>query len=311
MSADRPSLGIALMLGFCLAIPFADAFAKMAGATLPLAMLLAARFAIQAVAMAGLALLTGARLAMERGVFALSILRAILNLFGLGAIYGSFRFLPLADAVAIAYVLPFILLFLGYFFMGEEVGARRVMAALVGFAGTLMVVQPSFAAVGPAALLPVAAAVIFAFYIILTRHLAQTVNPMTLQAASGWQSLAILLPAMAVGAGLGIDDLAPVRPDTSGLLMLLAVGGFGTLAHLLMTLSLRYAPSATVAPVQYLEIPVAAGLGWVFFREFPNGLALAGILVILAAGLYIVLRERRLSRLAGPQAVRRPHPGGG
>ena len=66
----------------------------------------------------------------------------------------------------------------------------------------------------------------------------------------------------------------------------------GTIAHLFMTWSLRFAPSATVAPVQYVEIPFAAFVGWVVFQDFPNGLALAGIVVTVAAGLYILLRER-------------------
>jgi len=296
MRPDRPTLGIAFMLGFCVTIPFADAFAKMAGASLPLAILVGARFAIQGGVMTPVARATGASLALPRRLFWLVVFRAFLNLLGLAAIYAAFRFLPLADAIAIAYVMPFILLFLGRFFIGEDVGWRRIAAAVAGFLGTLLVVQPSFAEVGLPALLPVAAAVVYAFYILVTRLIAREADPVALQALSGWLGLAMLVPLVALGSALGLSDLTLVVPTLREVWLLVGVGVCGTLAHLLMTFSLRHAESATVAPVQYLEIPVAACVGWVFFREFPNGLALLGILVILAAGLYIVMRERRLSR---------------
>ena len=71
--------------------------------------------------------------------------RAILHIAGLWLMFASLRFLPLADAVAIALVMPFIMLILGRYVLDEHVGARRLAACVVGFIGTLMVVQPSFA----------------------------------------------------------------------------------------------------------------------------------------------------------------------
>ena len=67
-----------------------------------------------------------------------------------------------------------------------------------------------------------------------------------------------------------------------------------------MTWSLRFAPASTVAPMQYLEIPVAAIVGWLIFSDFPNGLALLGIAITIGAGLFIVFRERRLSLASEP-----------
>ncbi len=300
MRPDRPTLGVAMMLGFCVTVPFSDAFAKLAGATLPLAMVLAARLVFQAVVLSPLAVASGAGLRLGPRLFGLALVRSMLNLGGLAAIYASFRYLPLADAIAIAYVMPFILLFLGRHLMGEEVGPRRVAAAVTGFLGTLLVVQPSFAEVGLPALLPVLGAVIFALFILTTRVIARDVNPVTLQAVSGWMGLAMLLPLAGLGMAFGVADLAVVAPSPREWWLLAGIGAFGTVSHFFMAASLRHAPSATVAPVQYLEIPVAAIVGWLFFREFPDGLALAGIVVILASGLYIVFRERELSRARDP-----------
>ena len=80
--------------------------------------------------------------------------------------------------------------------------------------------------------------------------------------------------------------------------LLIAIGVLGTVAHLLMTWSLRYAPSATLAPMQYLEIPVATLIGWVIFSDLPDGLAAVGIVITIAAGLYVILRERASARSA-------------
>lgn len=76
----------------------------------------------------------------------------------------------------------------------------------------------------------------------------------------------------------------------------------GTIAHLMITWSLRFAPSATLAPMQYLEIPIATLVGWAIFGDLPNGLAAVGIAVTVAAGLYVILRERTISRVAPPAA---------
>jgi drug/metabolite transporter (DMT)-like permease len=78
------------------------------------------------------------------------------------------------------------------------------------------------------------------------------------------------------------------------------MGVIGSVAHLLMTWSLRFAPVATLAPMQYLEIPFATLIGWVVFAALPNGLAAAGIVVTIAAGLYVIHRERLAAAQPAP-----------
>jgi len=89
-----------------------------------------------------------------------------------------------------------------------------------------------------------------------------------------------------------------VTPSVHEMGLLLLIGLIGTLAHLLMTWSLRFAPSATLAPMQYLEIPCATLIGWMIFTDLPNGLAALGIAITMASGLYIVYRERKTSSAA-------------
>ncbi len=170
MAQDKPLLGILLMLGFCVVAPMGDAVAKLLGQSVPLGQLLFVRFAVQAIILIPLVWATRRAWRMQGRVLRLTIVRTILHIFGIGAMFTALQYLPLADAVAIAFVMPFIMLLLGKYVLGEEVGARRLIACAVGFIGTLMVVQPSFAEVGWPALLPVMVAVNFAFFMLVTRQ---------------------------------------------------------------------------------------------------------------------------------------------
>lgn len=305
MTQDKPLLGILLMLGFCVVAPMGDAVAKILGQSIPLGQLLLVRFAVQAIILIPMVWATKLVWRMNGWVLKLAFLRTFLHIFGIGAMFTALQYLPLADAVAIAFVMPFIMLLLGKYILGEDVGVRRLIACIVGFIGTLMVVQPSFANVGWPALLPMVVAVNFSFFMLITRQIAKETNPIGLQAVSGVMAVGIMVPALEVTAGMGIDALTLIAPTGFEWSMLGAIGVLGTLAHLLMTWSLRYAPSATLAPMQYLEIPIATVIGFWVFKDLPNGLAAVGIAITIAAGVYIILRERAISRdlAATPEAA--------
>ena len=296
MTKDNPVLGILLMLGFCVLAPLGDSIAKLLGGRIDVALLVAIRFGVQFLILLPIVLIAGKSLRMDPRLLKLTALRTVLHIIGIGAMFTSLIFLPLADAVAIAFVMPFIMLILGHFILGEEVGSRRIAACGVGFIGTLLVIQPSFAEVGWPALLPLIVAVDFAFFMLVTRQIAKHVDPIALQTVSGAMAVAMLVPLILIFDPLDIVGLRLSVPDNDVWLLLFGMGALGTLGHLFMTWSLRFAPSATLAPMQYLEIPMAALVGWLVFRDFPNGLALLGIVITIAAGLYILLREQNLSR---------------
>jgi drug/metabolite transporter (DMT)-like permease len=296
MSTDRPPIGILLMLGFCIIAPMGDAVAKVLGSTIPLGELLLFRFGVQALLLIPIVFFTRRLWRMSPRVFRIALARTLLHLVGIGAMFKALQYLPLADAIAIAFVMPFIMLLLGKFFLDEEVGGRRITACVVGFIGTLLVIQPSFATVGWPALLPLAVAITFSFFILATRAIAKETDPIGLQAVSGVMAVIIMAPLVFFGDLIGWPALTMIKPDGRELLLLLGIGVLGTCAHLLMTWSLKYAPAATLAPMQYLEIPVATLFGWLIFQDLPNGLATIGICITVAAGLYIILRERAIAQ---------------
>ncbi|MDF3382617.1 MULTISPECIES: DMT family transporter [Sulfitobacter] len=296
MQQDRPLIGIALMMGFCIVAPVGDAVAKLLGASVPLGQVVLLRFVIQALILIPIVWYSGRIWRMRGRVLRLTFLRSLLHMAGIAAMFTALKYLPLADAVAIAFVMPFFMLLLGKFILNEEVGPRRLGASIVGFLGTLLIVQPSFANVGWPALLPVVVAVVFSFFMLVTRQIAKETDPISLQAVSGVMAVVMILPLLALGTMTQIAPLRLIQPDALDWTLLLGIGVLGTVAHLLMTWSLRFAPSATLAPMQYLEIPFATLLGLLIFSDLPNPLAGLGILITVGAGLYIVMRERATAR---------------
>lgn len=291
MTRDRPTLGILLMLGFCALAPLGDSIAKILGGQVSLGQLLGARFAIQVILLLPLVVFFRPRLRFSTKMMVLITFRTGLHILGIGGMFLALRYLPLADAIAIAFVMPFIMLILGKTVLNEEIGKHRLSACAVGFAGTLLVVQPSFANVGAPALLPLFVAVVFALFMLTTRQIAKQIDAVSLQFISGIIASLFLIPLLLLSPdNWSFSTLT--KPDLNQSLLLLALGSIGTVAHLLMTWSLRFAPTATLAPMQYLEIPFAVAFGWLFFREIPGGLAAFGIGVTIAAGLYVFHRER-------------------
>ncbi|EBA15529.1 hypothetical protein RSK20926_14966 [Roseobacter sp. SK209-2-6] len=298
LTHDRPLLGIALMLGFCILIPLGDAIAKLLAESVPVGQVVFVRFAAQAILLVPISYFMGQSLKLPRALLPMVLLRTLLQMAGISAMFTALRYLPLADAVAIAFVMPFIMLLLGKYYLNEDVGWRRLAACIVGFVGTLLVIQPSFAVVGLHALWPLAVAVIFAVFMLVTRKISKETSPIPLQALSGIIASVLMLPLFAFGQGFDIAVLSTDLPPSDTWFLLAAAGALGTFAHLLMTWSLRFAPASTLASMQYLEIPFATLAGWAIFNELPNTLASFGIALTMAAGLYAIMRERTSAREA-------------
>ena len=282
-----------MMIGFCVLAPASDALVKILGDGIPLLQVLIARFMAQLLLLRRNLWTVRHYTWMRADQIGLVILRSVLHLVAIAFFFLSLRYLPLADAIAIAYVLPFLILAVGWF-TGDRASPLTLGLCLLGFVGTLMVVQPSFADVGWPALLPIVVAVLFTGFMFITRKISKHIEPIDLQAANGVCAMVILLPIALVGKSLEIPMLMMVPVSNVELLYLIGLGVLGTLAHLMMTWALRFASAPTVAPVQYLEIPFAALYGWLIFKDLPNGLSAIGIVVTITAGL-LVLRYSKAS----------------
>jgi drug/metabolite transporter (DMT)-like permease len=298
MAKDTTLQGVVLMLAFCLIAPMLDVSAKLAAENgIPVGQITTARFLVQGLLMLPVVLVMGLSLRLSPRALAFTVLRAVFLILSTFSFVSGIAVMPVADALAIAFVEPFILLILGSVLFGDHVGPRRIAACAVGFGGALLVIQPSLAVFGWVALWPLGTAFSFAFYMLVTRAISAWMHPVAMQFHTSWTGLLLCLPIMVLANGSGIGPLDPVWPTGWNWLWLAGVGFWAAISHMAMTYALKYAPSATLAPLHYSEIVVAVALGYLIFGDFPNLMTWAGIAVIVASGLYMIHRERLAARV--------------
>lgn len=197
----------------------------------------------------------------------------------------SVQRLPLGDVFAINHASPLIMTALAVVFLGERVGWRRWLAILVGFVGVLIMLRPSAAAFQPAALLPLAVAMISATRDVITRRISATDTSTVTFAVT---TTVILL------AGLGLSAFTGWAPIHLRDLWLFALAGFFQgLAHFLMIEAFRFAEAKVVAPFKYATILWAMVIGYVFWGDVPDNWIITGGTIVVASGLYILHRQRR------------------
>jgi len=291
LDADRPLVGILLMVGAMSVVPFMDALAKHLSDTIPVLQLVWARYFFHFCLIFPVAL---ARYGPRRLVPArplLQLVRGGLLLASTVLFFAAISAMPLADALALVFVSPLIVTALSPWVLGEEVGTRRKIAVLVGFLGALLIVRPGFGSLQWPALLALSAGVVFGFYLLATRRLAGSAPPLVTlpySAAAGAMIMSLVVPAVWIAPSAG-------QLGALALLGVIAAGG-----HFLLIKSFDFAPASLLAPFTYSEIVMTTLLGFVIFGDFPDAWTWAGIAVIVASGVYISLRER--ARGAGPSA---------
>ena len=282
-----------MMAAGVIIIPGIDAIAKFLSETLAPGQIAASRFLFQLLFLLPIVLAT--RRPLISGHIGLNALRGALIGGATLLFFWALHHLPLADTIAIFFVEPLILTLIAALFLKERVGWRRLSAIVVGFAGALLVIQPSFQTVGPPAFLPLGAALCFAVYLALTRRVAVAEDVLTMQLWAGIFGLLTLAVAITVGEVGSIPVLDPSWPRWDEWLLLAALGAIATSGHLLIVGAFSRASPGILAPFQYLEILGATLLGIMIFDEFPDAATWVGILVIIASGLYVFHRERRLA----------------
>lgn len=292
----RPVLGIFLMLGFTIFGPTIDVFAKLAGEDIPLFQISASRFIVQIVIILPFALWFGGRLMPSGSESLLYLARGALILTATSLFFAALRDLPLADALAIFFVEPFILLLFAALLLKEKLGWRRLSACGVGFSGALLVIQPQYDTIGLASLFPIGTAVCFAFYLLLTRKMAQHISPINLQLNTSIAAALIIVPLIIIFDGSGNTALDPVWPSPYHIMLLFGVGLTATIAHMFLTYAFRFCTVTILGPLQYLELVSATIFGLLVFSDLPNTTSFIGMGIIVMSGLYVLMREHALEK---------------
>jgi drug/metabolite transporter (DMT)-like permease len=195
----------------------------------------------------------------------------------------AFRYLPLADTHAVAATSPLIVIALGVLFLGERAGLARWLAVAAGFVGVLLIVRPGFRALDWPLLLPLAGAVLWAGYQVLTRLSARTDPPDT---ALLWSAIVAFIATSFVGP---FDWKWPTHTAWA---MMIAVALIGAVAHYALIKALDYAEASAVQPYSYTLLVWAAVMGWLAFGDVPDGWTITGAAVVVASGLYTWHHDR-------------------
>lgn len=254
----------------------------------PIPFLVWARYLIWAVAML-LTIAPTMRLELVKTrQLKLQIARGALLLCSSLCFVTALKSLPVAEATALNFLAPVLVVILSVLVLGERLTGPRMAMIGAGFAGMLLIVRPGTQVFQGAALLALATAGLYATFQIMTRKLAGEDSRVTAfyPAMVGTLLMTLGLPWFQFPAQMAWPDVA----------LLVGVGLLGTFGHFLFIRAFQHAPASAVTPFTYLQLVWATLAGWAAFGNFPDPPALAGMAVIAGGGLLVALRERALAQ---------------
>ncbi len=256
-------------------------FIKTVRGEVPVGVILWSQFVFQALILTALFARHLPRL-LSRHRLGLQIARAVAQIATIALMFIAVGLMQLADAIAIGFVAPLIIVGLSVAFLGEKVKTRHWLAILVGFAGVMIVIQPGAGIFNALALIPLAAALCAAVYQTMTRPIARTVEPRTMLYT------ATLIGLVTTSAAL---PFFWQMPSLEQLAFLLAAACLGALAHFLLIKAYQMAPASVVAPFSYSELIWASAIGLAVFGDVPTATTLIGGAVLAASGLYLLRHQ--------------------
>jgi drug/metabolite transporter (DMT)-like permease len=284
----RPSnlTGVAAMLAGTASFVVGDSFMKLVTSDLPPFEVLFLRGVAASLACGLLLVLLGDWRVVSSALHPRALLRAAGETLSVLCYIVALARMPIADVIAILQTAPLILILAVAFLLRERVGAARVALALVGFAGAFLVAQPGSAGISPAALFAFASAVLIAARDLIGRDVPARIPVMVVTFATN-----VMVMVVAAAMSLGFESWqAPMGWHVA---FLGFAGLFVTLGHVGLLLAYRLGRTAAVAPFFYSFAIWAVLSGLLVFGALPNALALAGIALIVASGVAIVLLDQR------------------
>lgn len=279
---QRPVAAVGFMLLTMLMFVAMDTIAKYLSESLPTGQVVWARYVFNALVL--LAIVNrriGVHLHTQRPW--LQLFRAAVLLVTTAFFFLGLRYVGLATASAIMFVSPLIVTLLSAPVLGEAVGWRRILSVLAGLVGALIIFRPGSDALGLAALLPLAAAFGYATYQLATRVVSRSDSTMTTLCYTA--SVGAVLSNLALPFGW-------IWPTPQQWLWMAAMGALGCIGHFTLIRAFTLANAAVAAPFTYTALIWATLFGYLTFGDLPDLWTVVGAAVIVAAGLYILYRER-------------------
>ncbi|AKH42004.1 drug/metabolite transporter (DMT)-like permease [Altererythrobacter atlanticus] len=213
------------------------------------------------------------------------------------AMFTAVWLMPLAEATTITFTQPMITALFAAMILGERLRPAAIGATLFAFVGVVIVLRPNFAELGWVALFPLLVASAMAMLMIANRAAAHSASILAMQVYISVTASVILLAATTIGHFSGVEELRMHWPAWHVFARCAFIAVSASIAHWLIYMGTSKAGAATVAPMTYGQLLVAVVLGWLFFDEAPDAIALLGAAIIVGSGLFL-WRINRMKRPA-------------
>ena len=269
-------------------LPIMDGFAKYLSVELPVLQITWARYFFTVVFIFPLMLIFFKKYLVWTDKPKLQLIRGLILLTANISFFYSISVISLPKALTLAFVAPLVVTAFSPFFLGESVGYRRWTAVIIGFIGSLVVIRPGFLEINLASLAALGTGIMYGFYLIITRKLSTSDNPL----------LTLLLTGV-VGAIIATTFMpfVWVSPTFNQWSIMAAIGLFACIGHLFIILSLKYADASKLAPFSYFEIVTNIIIAYYFFGDFPDSWTFLGLFIIVFSGIYISRRENIVKKI--------------
>lgn len=308
----NPRAGIAFILVGILAISVNDMLIKLLSGGYPLHQMVFIRSIIGISFSLMLVQVEGGWRILKTDRPGLHLLRGLMIVTANMTFFAALAVLPLAEATALFFAAPLMITLLSIPMLGEKVGPLRIGAVIVGFVGVIIMTRPwegtEMRTVSIIIyLLPVIAALTYAINQVLTRKLGVTSKASALAVYIQMTFIVVSLGFWTVAGdgrfaeGLSNESLvfllrAWVWPEGRDIWLFLGLGFNAAIIGYSLSAAYRSADAATVAPFEYLGLPLAILWGWLIWADLPTPVVMVGIALILGSGLFVFLREHQQNR---------------
>ena len=212
----------------------------------------------------------------------LQLIRGLIFVFSTYLFFYAISEISLPKALTLAFVAPICVTALSPLFLKEQVGIKRWLAVFLGFFGTLVVIRPGLIEFNLATFAALGCGICYGFYLIITKKLSSSDNPLLTLLLSGIVGTIIISPFL---------PSIWINPTSNQWILLVLIGLIASVAHLLLILSLKYADASKLAPLGYTEIITNIIISYYFFNELPDNWTYLGLFIIVISGLYVSKRE--------------------
>jgi len=288
-----PPTAVFMIVGAVACFSVLDGIIKTLSARHPVPLLVWARWGFQVLAMLlWLAPKMGTGMLRTRHL-RMQLLRGVLLVGSSLFFMTALSHLPLADATALNYTTPTIVIVLAIVFLDERLTPSRLAFVVAGLAGMLMIVQPGAEIFKGTSLFALGSAGCYALYQITTRMVADDDPRVSLfyPALIGTLLMTFVWPWFGSRIDVAWTDVA----------WLAGIGVLGTIGHFLLILAFQRAPASALTPFTYIQVVFATLIGWLVYDDFPDALTLAGMALIAGSGLLLTWHERRRALIAAPE----------